>query len=236
MKENIAQGNLLYDILNIRPQKKLANLPPVASNSNKSLARFGGSSNQLANNISQSNKSVKSDTLPKYSMQENTNNTQELDNSSFSLKQKQLEIIKNNNPAEDDYHTWIRNIDDIKTFEETLEDEDYKEYYEAGEDFDETYSADIAKEALETGKITVYSSYPIEQGIFVTPSKMEASQYAGGDINKVYLKEVNLSDVAWLDPTQGQYAKVQTSDSILKKINVSKGDGESKFAVFLFNC
>ena len=64
----------------------MANLPPVASNSNKSLARFGGSSNQLADNISQSNKNVKSDiSSTKYSMQEDIKNTQGLDNSSFSL-------------------------------------------------------------------------------------------------------------------------------------------------------
>ena len=133
-------------------------------------------------------------------------NDEGLDNSSFSLKQKQLDIILKNNPVYDDYHTWIRTVDDIKTFEETLEDTDYKEYYEAGEDFDETYSAKMAKEALSTGKITVYSSYPIEQGIFVSPSRMEAESYSGN--GKVYSKEVNLTDIAWIDPTQGQYAKV----------------------------
>lgn len=136
-------------------------------------------------------------------------NNRELDNSSFSFKQKQLDIILKNNPVEDDYHTWIRKIDDIKTFEETLEDSDYKEYYEAGENFDETYSAEMAREALSTGKITVYSSYPIEQGIFVSPSKMEAESYSGN--GKVYSKEVKLSDVAWIDPTQGQYAKVDNT-------------------------
>ena len=124
-------------------------------------------------------------------------------------KQKQLDIILKNNPVYDDYHTWIRNIDDVKTFEETLQDSDYKEYYEAGEDFDETYTANMAKKALETGKITVYSSYPIEQGIFVSPSRMEAESYSGN--GKVYSKEVNLTDVAWIDPTQGQYAKVSQS-------------------------
>ena len=85
------------------------------------------------------------------------------------MKQKQLNIILKNNPVNDDYHTWIRTIEDMKIFEETLQDSDYKEYYEAGEEFDETYSAAMAKEALETGKITVYSSYPIEQGIVVSP-------------------------------------------------------------------
>src|SRR5574344_903202 len=147
-------------------------------------------------------------------------NKQELDNSSFNLKEKQNEIIQNSNPAGNETATWIRNADKIKTFEETLQDSDYKEYYDAGEDFDETYTADMAKKALETGKITVYSSYPIEQGIFVTPSKMEAQSYSGN--GKVYSKEVNLNDVAWIDPTQGQYAKVNNIPTNNQTINQIK--------------
>ena len=51
-------------------------------------------------------------------MQETKNDTQELTDSSFSLeqyKQKQLDIILKNNTVQDDYHTWIRTVDDIKT-------------------------------------------------------------------------------------------------------------------------
>lgn len=126
----------------------------------------------------------------------------------LSLKEQQNKIIQNSNPAGDNYHTWIRSENDIKTFEETLNDSDYKEYFESGEDFDETYTAEMAKKALETGKITVYSSYPIEQGTFVSPSKMEAESYS--ENGKIYSKEVNLTDVAWIDPTQGQYAKINS--------------------------
>lgn len=117
-------------------------------------------------------------------------------------KQKQLDVIKNNNPVNDDYHTWIRNVEDIKTLEETINDNDWIDYDE--------YNPDLSRQdienAIESGKIIVYSSYPVEQGIFVSPSKMEAESYSGN--GKVYSKEVNINDVAWLDPTQGQYAKV----------------------------
>ena len=61
----------MYDILNIRPQKKLTNLPSVASNSNKSSARIDGSSSQSASNIPQSNNTVKSSTSVKHSIEEN---------------------------------------------------------------------------------------------------------------------------------------------------------------------
>lgn len=122
-----------------------------------------------------------------------------------NLKDRQLEIILNTNPAGNETVTWIRNKNDIKTFEETLQDEDWQGY----DEFNPDYTLEMANNAINSGKIVVYSSYPIEQGIFVTPSKMEAESYSGN--GKVYSKEVNLTDVAWIDPTQGQYAKVNSN-------------------------
>lgn len=122
-------------------------------------------------------------------------------------KKTQLKIILNSNPAQDDYHTWIREEKDIKTFKETLEDSDWAEY----DYFNPDYSKKMANEALESGYITVYSSYPIEQGIFVTPSKMEAESYAGN--GRIFSKKVSINDVAWIDPTQGQYAKVENNEN-----------------------
>ena len=93
------------------------------------------------------------------------------------LKQKQLDIVLNSNPAFNDFSTWIRSIDDIKTYEEALSDSDYANYLEDG--FAPDYTADMVLDALDTGKIKVYSSYPIENGTWVTPSRMEAESYAG---------------------------------------------------------
>lgn len=164
-------------------------------------------STSTANNIPQSGNNVNSgaSSATKYSIPINKNNTQELENSSFYLekyKQKQLDIIKSNNPVNDDYHTWIRNVEDIKTLEETINDSDWSNYDE--------YNPDLSRQdienAIDSGKIMVYSSYPIKQGVFVSPSKMEAESYSSN--GKVYSKEVNTNDVAWIDPTQGQYAKV----------------------------
>lgn len=133
----------------------------------------------------------------------NDNNTNA--NIEVSLKQRQNEIIQNSNPVNDAYHTWIRNVEDIKTLEETINDSDWIDYDE--------YNPDLSRQdienAIDSGKITVYSSYPIKQGIFVSPSKMEAESYSNN--GKVYSKEVNINDVAWIDPTQGQYAKVSSN-------------------------
>lgn len=115
----------------------------------------------------------------------------------------QNHIIQNANPVEDDYHTWIRNAGDVHSFAEVLNDSDWN-----GMDFDPDYTWDMAQRALQTGEITVYSSYPIGTlGGFVTPSRMEAEGYAGN--GEVYSKTVNLDDIAWIDPTQGQYAPTQ---------------------------
>lgn len=115
------------------------------------------------------------------------------------LKQAQLEIILNSNPMLDDYHVGVRDIDDILTFEEAWKDPD---------SWDPDFELEDAKKCMSSGSITVYSSYPIKQGVFVSPSKMEAAQYAGGHEYKLYSKKVKLTDVAWIDATQGQYAKV----------------------------
>ena len=95
----------------------------------------------------------------------------------------------------------MNSVDDIKTYQEAL---DYDEY--EGGNLTPDFTESDVKKALETGKITVYSSYDIKDGIFVTPSRMEAKNYAGS--GTVYSNEVNLNDVAWIDGLQGQYAKV----------------------------
>ena len=119
--------------------------------------------------------------------------------------QQQFEIINKYNPAPNSYQTWIRGAAEIKSFEDTLKDSDFEGWKTEG--FDESYSARNAEFALKSGKITVYSSHPIKQGVFVTPSPMEAKSYSAD--GKIYSKEVFLDEVAWIDPTQGQYANVE---------------------------
>ena len=148
----------------------------------------------------------------------NGRNIKELENSSFfntkyslsneKLKQQQLDIIRKYNPMTDEVHTGIRNIEDIKTFEETLQDPDWSEYVDKG--FAPDYTGEMVEDALNTGYITIYSSYPIENGTFVTPSYMEATTYNSPD-GQIHSKEVKLSDVAWIDPTQGQYAPIENT-------------------------
>lgn len=121
-------------------------------------------------------------------------------------KREQFRIIQNHNPAPNSYSTWIRSAEECHTFGEVLEDPEWEDYDEFNPDYDRS----MAQRALESGRITVYSSYPISQGVFISPSRMEAESYSGS--GKVYRKTVNISDVAWIDPTQGQYAKTGSKE------------------------
>ncbi len=99
------------------------------------------------------------------------NQMQSVTGDKFLSKEEQLAVILKENPAEDDFHTWIRSIDDILTFEEVWQDAIYDLYPD--------YTAEDVKKALDTGVITVYSSKPIVNGFFVTPSAMGAADYFG---------------------------------------------------------
>lgn len=125
---------------------------------------------------------------------------------SSSYKERQLAIILSSNPADDEnrsYHTWIRNVNDIHTFREAMENDGFTE----NDDFTPDFKAADVREALRSGNVTVYSSHPIMNGAFVTPSRMEAQNYAGG--GRVYSQKVRLSDIAWIDGLQGQLAKIR---------------------------
>ncbi len=118
-------------------------------------------------------------------------------------KREQYEIIQKNNPMQDDYHTGIRSPKDIKTWEEAMKDEDSFSWGD--------FSKKDAEEALKNGQITVYSSYDIKQGTFVSTSKVQAEEYAGGKGSKVYEKTIPLNEVAWINGDEGQYAKIGSS-------------------------
>lgn len=120
------------------------------------------------------------------------------------IKEKQLKIILETNPMNDDYHVGIRNIDDIKTFDEVIDDD---ESFVWGD-----FSREDAQEALEKGEIKVYSSKEIKDGNFVSTSYNQARDYAGN--GKVYSKIVPLEDVAWISGDEGQYAKVTETDKV----------------------
>ena len=119
-------------------------------------------------------------------------------------KEIKLYIISKTNPAPDNIHTWIRSVKDIYDFEEL----------ELGDQAPD-YTKEMMEEALRTRKIKVYSSYQIENGVFITPSKMEAKNYSGN--KEPFEIEVCVDDIAWIDGIEGQYTKI--TDKWIKEYN-----------------
>lgn len=111
------------------------------------------------------------------------------------LKEMQLSMILDSNPVDGNVSVWIRDVDDILTFKEAMTEDEL---------IDPDFTEDDVAECLRSGKVTVYSSKPITNGNFVSPSKLEASAYSGD--GSIYCATLKLTDVAWIDCTQGQVA------------------------------
>lgn len=118
-------------------------------------------------------------------------------------KAEKLKVISKNNPAPDDFHTWIRTEDDILDFPTarryTLEDiGDVSSYPDV--------TKEMLDEAERTGKIRLFSSRPFSLGGFVTPSQMQAKDYAGKE--KIYEGIFDIDDIAWINADEGQIARM----------------------------
>ena len=126
------------------------------------------------------------------------------DTGGSSRKEQQAALIQKYNPKDYDLNpgaTWVESADDILTWEECMYESDY-----AKSDVAPDFTWEDAQKAASQGWVTVYSSYPIKQGTFVSPSKMIAESYAGN--GKVYSKKAKLDNVAWIDTSEGQYAEL----------------------------
>lgn len=182
-------GVVVYNVGDMKRRGSPANIHGSSDSVTETGAQQGKSSSTVTIRQTEGNSQEKSS--GKASAEVNPDDT-----ATQRLKERQFELIQNNHPKEDwDYQTWINSVNDVKTYQEAVDDD------RAGTpDFDD---ADIDR-ALKTGRVRVYSSHRIRIGTFVTPSRMEAENYAGSE--NVYSKTVPLTDVAWIDSLQGQFA------------------------------
>lgn len=133
------------------------------------------------------------------------------------LKENQFEVIKEKNPAPNKYQTWIRNVEDIKTFDEVIDDD---ESFVWGD-----YTREDALRDLERGEVTVYSSNDIIDGNFVSTSYRQALDYAGGDAKNVREATLPLAYIAWINGDEGQVAITSTIKKRLEKTYFQTGNG-----------
>lgn len=110
-------------------------------------------------------------------------------------KQRQFDRLQASNPMLDDIHTGIRRPGDIGTLEEVFN----KEYRNL-----DAQNKVALQRAINGNDITVYSSKPFEEGVFVTPDKRMAQDYAGKG-GEVYSKNISPKDIAWIDSSEGNY-------------------------------
>ena len=130
--------------------------------------------------------------------------TSKLISKSPMTKAEKAEAILKNNSATDDYHTWIRSADDVMDFDEARN-------YTLSDIGEVSSFPDVTKEMLDdaskSGKIKLYSSKPFSVGGFVTPSKMQAADYAGK--GKIYEGIFDIDDIAWIGSDEGQIARMK---------------------------
>lgn len=114
-------------------------------------------------------------------------------------RQAQFDLLQKTNPMRDDYHTGIRSPEDIYTLKSIVDS------YNADNNFTyPDFTLADAQKALARGNIDVYGSKPIEAGAFISPSKMMATDYAGG--GEVYTKNIPLRDFAFIESgDEGNY-------------------------------
>ena len=114
-------------------------------------------------------------------------------------RQAQFDLLQKTNPMRDDYHTGIRSPEDIYTLKSIVDS------YNADNNFTyPDFTLADAQKALARGNIDVYGSKPIETGAFISPSKMMATDYAGG--GEVYTKNIPLRDFAFIESgDEGNY-------------------------------
>lgn len=126
-------------------------------------------------------------------------------------KATQVDLLENADMAGDllindeDIANWKRGVEvnSILTYDEA---ENSPKTKKTADDFG---TADIAK-ALQDGVVTVYSSMPIKDGAFVSPSKSLVNSYIQEKGGKLHKAIVYTDNVAWSDTLEGRYAPVQT--------------------------
>lgn len=121
-------------------------------------------------------------------------------------RQAQFDLLQKTNPMTDEYHTGIRSPEEIYALKNIVDS------YNADNNFTyPDFTLQDAQKALANGELPVYSSKPIEPGAFISPSKMMATDYAGG--GNVYTKNIPVEDFAFIESgDEGNYLPIRNND------------------------
>lgn len=124
-------------------------------------------------------------------------------------KSAQFDLLQKTNPMLDNYHTGIRSAKEINRLQDLVDNFDADSMFTYPD-----FTIDNARAAVAKGTLPVFSSKPIEPGVFISPSKMMAADYAGGDVSKIFRKEIPLDDfAAILSGDEGNYLPIASTKS-----------------------
>lgn len=130
-------------------------------------------------------------------------------------KNAQFAMLQETNPMTDSYHTGIRSASEINTLNDLVNNYDANNMFTYPD-----FTIEDVKRAVKNGMLPVYSSKPIEPGAFISPSKMMATDYAGGDQNSVYSREIPINDFAAIESgDEGNYLPINQSTDLSNKID-----------------
>lgn len=127
-------------------------------------------------------------------------NQADIETRNTNLKQAQLETIRNSEEGKKAGRMGIRNLDEIKTFSEAVDEIGGVEAFDRP---DAPISMSQVQEALDNGEVTVYSVGDLADGKIAYTSELEAVQKANGA--EVVATTVPTDSMAWLSVEQGQY-------------------------------
>ena len=139
-------------------------------------------------------------------------------------RQAQFELLQKTNPMRDDYHTGIRSPEEIYTLKNIVDS-----YNEDNNFTYPDFTLADAQKAIANGSIDVYGSKPIEPGAFATPSKMMATDYAGG--GEIYTKNIPLEDFAFIESgDEGNYLPLSKNKTLDATLSASENAINDKYS------
>ncbi len=107
--------------------------------------------------------------------------TNENVNRNSERKEQQFAIIRLSNPSPDEYHTWIRSAEEIKTFQETLTDPEWEGY--DGITSEKIASIEAIPTVLNQGKVifaNTKSGTDVERIVVCAPISIGSTSYYMG--------------------------------------------------------
>lgn len=212
-KQGASMGALVGGATGLGQDFRPAKAPDVVEASAETPKDLGGTLSASENSINNAKSTLATDDIAKRARNNYADN-----------RQAQFELLQKTNPMRDDYHTGIRSPEEIYTLKNIVDS-----YNEDNNFTYPDFTLADAQKAIANGSIDVYGSKPIEPGAFATPSKMMATDYAGG--GEIYTKNIPLEDFAFIESgDEGNYLPLSKNKTLDATLSASENAINDKYS------